>query len=207
MLLLTLTLAAGCFTDHVDEALASAEAARARYDEATNGASLPLSAQLIALEHAMWPLAATFDAAAEAERVEERWCTLFVPTSPPAPAPAHAVPAGHARPTSVLRPDASLGAMLWQHASAQDLARVDALTRGAVTTLDEGRDCMARHILEAMTKTAMVAAEAPHGRDLFVAMMLLQASSIPGALAIDDAARPLQEAGVPIVCAEVPSIL
>lgn len=207
------------FAGHLRDAIRLNRERLPRYAELTAGHSVPISRSLIRAERAAIPLALLVDAAAARHRRRglRVGCDEWEPMerTPSFAAAAPAVPAGatpfrerRGRPVArriaaALRGDGFAGA---EQAAQRELE--------ALAGKPE-HHCMLRHLLESAVR---VAALAPlHVRDaerLGVVspvgwsrrLLRLHLLGLPLATRLDTRAAPLQAAGVPILCRDVPPI-
>jgi hypothetical protein len=209
----------GCMERHLLEAAALNEERLPLYSVLTDGRSEPISRRLIRFERMGLGLARQVDRAARryqaagipvvcADFVEIADTPPFAGSTPPPPAP----PPGWRPPT----PAATRGAV--QRAYRRDgITGVADELRRRLRHLEDapGRWCMTRHMLESAARIAWLAPEhAAAARaanlrsplsisaDLIEVHLLL----LGEAARLDRMALPLQQAGVPILCGDVPAI-
>lgn len=210
----------GCFAEHLREAIASNESRLPRYREMSGGKTTLLSRELIASERLSLVTAWAVDR--QARRFQKAGvpvaCDDFVSMDlvppfrdtkvrPKEPRTSR-VPVTSLRLVRALRAGYRKDGFPGVHRAAKDWLR----------TLGEPReyDCMTRHVLESIARVAFLAPQyealarekgikrAP--TSLSWRLVDLHLLSLPLARKLDDDAAPLQEAGIPILCQDVPPI-
>jgi hypothetical protein len=200
--------ARGCFAAHLwDAAQVNADRAPG-YARLSEGRSWWLSAQLIGAEVALLPLALSMDLLAEATSVRDDvgLCDLFEPMSeaPPQRVVRATRPLG--KPAVV---DASLLARTLSRAHDTSLASLALAAEVELARLDSPRfNCMTRHMLESVRRSALVASRSQRAneREVLGLMVDLHLAGMRRAVALDEGAAALQREGVSIVCDDVPHI-
>lgn len=208
----------GCFGQHLREAMLLNEARAPVYAEWSAGRSEPISERLIRSERSALIVAARIDA--RARRFREAGipivCAEFVsmeltPPLPDAPLPPPDEPFRDAVDAVALRErlSAAYGLGGFPGVAAEADAQMERL---AATPRYH---CMIRHLLESMWRIALLApvheaAAAERGmgstRALSEMLLRLHLAVLAEGAELDRASAPLQAAGIPIVCVDVPPI-
>lgn len=214
-------LAAGCFTEHLDEAMALNHARKPLYAALTAGASVTISDDLIGMERNMsfygrWlapyeKWAAPFEAAGI--RII---CDSYVPMNT---APAFSSRYAQGAPRAESAPSASDAVntlAFLPRVLRNDFAGVKALALEQIEAAGDPRlNCLSRHFLESIGRIAALApVHAAQARRAGLSdptwihrrMILGHLSYTNRAVRLDAAARPLQLQGVPILCQDIPAI-
>lgn len=206
----------GCFETHLIDAIALNQERTPHYAAASGGRSQAISSRLISSERTLLPVARRFDASAAA------WqragigvmCDEFVPMDR-APSFVDRV----APPTSpfVSRSGVAIAARLTAKLTLGGHPALRAAIEAELADLAATPQyhCMLRHVLES-TRRAIdqgaaheLAAERlglPSPHSLSRDFILAQLAGIALATGLDRAAAPVQAAGIPIVCRDVPPI-
>lgn len=208
---------AGCFEDHVREAIALNTSRLPVYAAMSGGATTGLSERLIALEKGTLLVARGFDSSAEPYQRAgiDVMCAEFVSMAgagAPVAVPPAEVPTGLDAALERVERDPRL-------ADTDDLAAVEAAAEELLTGLaaDPRFGCMTRHLLESVRRAAGLAprheaaARAAGFRfrspaRISRSFVVLQIEALPLGVALDREAAPLQARGIPILCADLPPV-
>jgi hypothetical protein len=207
----------GPFEAHLREALELNRHRAPIYHRSSNGRSAAISRRLIRSELLLLPLARWFDwrgrryHRAGIPVLQEMFVTME------SVGPAASLPGPHRHRRVVPPPPASLRRDIWRAyrtggwEGARDAAQrsIDAIER------NQGVDCMVRHLLESARRIAEVAPVAveesarlalPSPAGLLRSLLRLHLWGLTPAARLDRDALPLQQAGIPLLCADVPPI-
>lgn len=208
----------GCFQRHLREAISLNERRARVYVGWTDGASAPISRRLIRAER--WALPVAWYVDRRAEPFQEAGipigCAEFVSMSltPPLDGAAEAIPGVPYSPGP--DPDSLVQAIAAAYGIG-GFPEVAATTEALLDDLGTAPDyhCMVRHLLESTWRVAVLApahaaaAEAaglPPTLALSSLLLRLHLAALPDGARLDREAAPLQSAGVPIICRDVPPI-
>lgn len=208
-----------CFQHHLREAIALNRSRADGYAALTGGASRGVSRRLIRGERV------ALAAAREVDRRARRYqaagipvaCAEFVsmaltPAGPPVEDPGP--PPGPYRPGP--DPDSVRGVLVAAYGSG-GFPAVAGAAAGLLAALEDrpAYHCMTRHLLESIWRVAWLAPEharaarragLPSTVPLSELLLRLNLAALPDGAALDDQAAPLQAAGVPILCRDVPPL-
>lgn len=213
----------GCFDRHLREAISLNERRAEVYSSWTDGDSEPVSRRLIRAERAARVVAWLVDR--RARQFQEAGipiaCAEFVSMSltpplgsRPGPTPPGRYPPGRYPPGP--DPDSVASAITAAY-GAGGFPRVAATADGILAAMATAPDyhCMVRHLVESTWRVAALAPEhAAAARaaglsstiPLSELLLRLHLAALPEGSQLDREAAPLQRAGVPIICRDVPPI-
>lgn len=207
-----------CFQRHLRDAIRLNERRAPLYAAWSDGAARPVSRRLIRAERRALMAAWLVDR--RARRFQEAGipigCAEFISmsltpplgTAPLAPPPEPYTPG----------PDAdSLASALASAYGSGGFAGVAAAAEGLLETIDEKPryHCMLRHLVESLWRVAELApwhavganeAGLPATVPLSELLLRLHLAALPDGARLDREAAPLQQAGIPILCRDVPPI-
>lgn len=203
-----------CFAGHIREAIQSNKESKRFYSHLTAGASDRIYTKLIRSEYFTLPLATFYDF--KVRRYETVgvpvFCDVFL-----------SMKNGSGE---VSVPEESFQPFDWKPYSvslklaikAQDLSKVKELSLRAVTDLREmpRYHCMLRHMFESIYRFAHFiplheelarkkSLKSP--REISFAVLSLQVKTFKFSSDLDQLSGPIQEAGIPVLCAELPPLL
>ncbi len=217
---------AGCFEQHLVEAIALNTERRALYSAFSGGLSEVVSDRLVETERMSLPVARGFDRRAAAFQREglRVMCAEFEPMSRAASAPTSPTPM-RAPPGLIEWATGARLALQFEAAyrdggfpAAERLAgEVLARLAEAEPHGDRGGLCMTRHLVESIRRVARLAPGHAAEADLLgfrwrrperlsSAFYWLQVAALPAGLDLDVLAEPAHVAGAPIICSDVPPI-
>lgn len=207
---------AGPFVRHLGEAIALNKERAPRYAELTDHASKPISDSIIRAERLLLPLAAWFDW--RARRYHSAGIPLlgelFVsmdgvpPLSPAAPTPAQ-------RPYSPMAGSISARVRRARQAGGYEGAAAELDAELHALAAAPCFDCMLRHLLRSARRLCTIApyqlvrvraCGLPPADRLLSRLFELHLAGLSAAARLDARALPIQSAGVPIICGDLPPI-
>jgi len=206
----------GCFEAHLLDAIALNQERAPRYAAASGGRSQAISSRLISSERTLLPVARRFDASAAAwqQAGVGVMCDEFVPIDR---APTFAAPVARPTATFAAQSGVAIAAGLTAKLVAGGQPALRAAIEAELGDLAAAPEfhCMLRHVLESTRRAIDMAAAhelaaerlgLPSPHSLSRDYILAQLGGVALATGLDKAAAPLQAAGIPIVCRDVPPI-
>ncbi len=198
------------------EAIALNEARAPLYSSLSDGASLAISRRLMVTERALLPVARWFD------RRARRWERAGIPVLEEVFMPMETAPSFVARGREIRDPgnpplDRSVRQRVLGRYREGGFEGAALALREAVDALmaEPGMDCLVRHLLESACRLALLAPgqlraarerELPSPRRLLALLLRLHLWGLGRARDLDEAARPLQARGIPILAQDLPPI-
>lgn len=194
-----------CFTDHLRESIAVNSARKKVYSAVTNGKSDRVFNKLIRSEYLALPVARFYDFRAHNL---ELFCNEFKPMNglPDVRFDQLKIPESNFIPFEWL-PHQRL---LLQAVKARDSVKMKQISLEAIYFLAATPEyhCMVRHILESIYRFAyFLPTHSPAAQKLSLEVIKLQLLSLKTSSQIDEWSAPLQQKGIPILCAELPPLL
>ncbi len=218
--------AAGCFEQHLLEAMALNSERRALYAEFSGGRSEAVSDRLVETERLTLPVARAFDRRAETfQRAGIAvMCAEFEPMSRAPGAPTQTAPMQTPPGLVEWVQEARLAVRFEAAYTEGGFAAAERLAGEVLSRLAEaeprgknGGLCMTRHLVESIRRVARLAPHHAGEADLLGfrwrsperlsrAFYWLQVAALPAGLDLDVLAEPAHLAGAPIICSDVPPI-